>query len=109
MFRNWKLLLLLAVLSLGAVSLHVLSTILNVANAYLYAYPLVLMAESKLSYMDHAEHGGQPRTNRFRHIQDFPDHSFRDVVRPNNDTLYSVAWLDLNREPVILNVPDTNG
>jgi hypothetical protein len=28
---------------------------------------------------------------------------------PNNDTLYSTAWLDLRGEPVILEMPDTGG
>ncbi|MFZ4808481.1 MAG: DUF1254 domain-containing protein [Hyphomicrobiaceae bacterium] len=28
---------------------------------------------------------------------------------PNNDTLYSTAWLDLRKEPVILEMPDTGG
>ncbi len=28
---------------------------------------------------------------------------------PNNDTLYSTAWLDLRKEPVILEMPSTNG
>jgi len=27
------------------------------------------------------------------------------VVSPNNDTLYSQAWLDLSREPIILHIP----
>lgn len=33
---------------------------------------------------------------------------FKDVVSPNVDTIYSIAWLDLKRDPVVLNVPDTN-
>lgn len=28
---------------------------------------------------------------------------------PNNDTLYSTAWVDLRREPAILSTPDTRG
>ena len=31
------------------------------------------------------------------------------VVTANNDTLYSIAALDLSREPMVLTIPDTNG
>ena len=33
------------------------------------------------------------------------DDSFRDIARPNNDTLYIGAMLDLRKDPVILGIP----
>jgi hypothetical protein len=47
--------------------------------------------------------------NTFVHVRTFPPANFRDVVRPNFDTLYSVAWLDLRKEPMVIEVPDTFG
>jgi hypothetical protein len=37
------------------------------------------------------------------------DRGFRDVVRPNFDSLYSMTWLDLSDGPVMVSVPDTDG
>ena len=45
----------------------------------------------------------------FQHFQKLLTHEDREVVSPNNDTLYSIAWLDLEKEPVVLHVPDTKG
>jgi len=47
--------------------------------------------------------------NIFSNLQTYPPADFRGVVRPNFDTLYSSAWLDLTKEPVIVSAPDTNG
>lgn len=42
------------------------------------------------------------------HVRTFPDADFRAVVRPNFDTLYSSAWLDLSRGPVQIHIPDSD-
>jgi hypothetical protein len=47
--------------------------------------------------------------NSFHHMRTFPSADFRAVVRPNFDTLYSIAWLDLTKGPMIVSVPDTGG
>jgi hypothetical protein len=65
---------------------------------YIYGYPLVLM--------DATQAASTPPVNRFRHLSEFADHTFTDVVSPNVDTLYSTAWLDLGKEPLVLGVPD---
>ena len=72
----------------------------SAAQAYIFGYPLVLMDLTREGMAGRAE------PNSFIHSRVFPDHQFRQVVRPNNDTLYSIAWLDLERQPVVLNVPD---
>jgi hypothetical protein len=79
-------------------------------EAYIYGYPLILMNVTKdISTAVPARQGMKAPINQFAHASAFPDASFTDVVSPNADTLYSVAWLDLLHEPIILSVPDTDG
>jgi hypothetical protein len=47
--------------------------------------------------------------NSFANIPEFPSADFKAVARPNFDTLYSIAWLDFTKEPMIVSVPDTGG
>jgi hypothetical protein len=52
---------------------------------------------------------GRGPMNTFTHIRAYPTAEFRELVRPNFDTLYSIAWLDLTKEPMVVSVPDTAG
>ena len=75
--------------------------------AYGYGFPLVLMDVSRevMTAVPSVEAQKGP-INQFIHIAEFPDDTYRDVVSPNVDTLYSLAWLDLAAEPIVLRVPD---
>ena len=42
--------------------------------------------------------------NDFHHMVEYPPADYKGVVRPNFDTLYSVAWLDLREGPMIIYV-----
>jgi hypothetical protein len=78
-------------------------------EAYIYFYPLVTMDVTR-EQINHTP--GAPANslvNRFVHIRTFPPADFRAVVRSNFDTLYSSAWLDLTKEPMIVSAPDTGG
>lgn len=79
-------------------------------EAYLYFYPLVSMDVTRRQ-MTNVEAGkgfGAPM-NVFANIRAYPGAADRAVVRPNFDTLYSAAFLDLREEPVVVSVPDTKG
>ena len=80
-------------------------------NAYLYFYPLVLMdiTRKQAVNVEAGEAFGRGPMNTFVNVPAYPPADFKDVVRPNFDTLYSVAWLDMTKEPVIVSAPDTNG
>jgi hypothetical protein len=75
-----------------------------------FGQPLVLMDATRRLAL--APAAGTPDTtrgavaNRFQHLRAFPDASFTDIVSPNADTLYSLAWLDLTGGPVVLGVPE---
>jgi hypothetical protein len=80
-------------------------------EAFVYFYPLVLMDVTRrvTTNVPSGVKPGLGPANEFHHLREFPSAEFRTVVRPNFDTLYSSAWLDLTREPLVIGAPDTQG
>jgi hypothetical protein len=80
-------------------------------EAVVYGLPLVVMELTKITSTNVP--GPQPNAhapiNQFGNALKYPPASDHTVVRMNIDTLYSWAWLDLSKEPMVLSLPDTNG
>src|SRR5271154_105137 len=80
-------------------------------DAYVYLYPLILMelTRKQSTNIEPGKEFGKGPMNMFVNVPAYPPADFKGVVRSNFDTLYSIAWLDLTREPLVISAPDTNG
>lgn len=74
-----------------------------VRHAILFAYPAYELAQTRAATA--ARDDGLPATNVIRHRSRLSGPEDRGVTTPNNDTLYSSAWLDLSNGPVTLTIP----
>jgi hypothetical protein len=76
-------------------------------DAYVYGYPLLdtdrVFRTATSANVPNGSGGGP--VNEFSHIRRFTNPSDKAVVASNRDTLYSMAWLDLSRQPVVLHMP----
>ena len=82
----------------------------TVGEIYAFGYPLVLMDMTKRVVTNtEVPHPTLPRApiNQLGHFREFPDHTLTAVVKPNVDTYYSIAWLDLGQGPQVLSMPAT--
>ena len=77
-------------------------------NAYVYGFPLVMMDLTKEASTAVPTAGEfTAPVNQFSVMTHYPDASFRAVARTGLDTLFAVAWVDLDKEPLVLSVPNT--
>jgi hypothetical protein len=77
----------------------------EVADSYVFGYPLVLMGVARDAAVGNAP--GQAPVNTLRHAQALPPAGAINRPTPGVDTLNSTAWLDLASQPVILSLPDS--
>lgn len=80
-------------------------------EGYIYFYPLITMDVTRRisTNVEPGKRPGMGPIGMFHHMRAYPPADFREVVRPNFDTLYSQAWFDVSKEPVVLTLPDTDG
>jgi hypothetical protein len=78
-------------------------------EAYEYGFPMldlqsVYQTQTSVNVPDGS---GDGPVNRFNNIFKLviPKPSQKTVVAPNEDTLYSIAWLDLSQQPQVIHVP----
>ncbi len=76
-------------------------------DAYIYGYPLVTMDMTRrqltnVSVPD-AAHAPMGQVLRLRTYPAVDNHV---VTAPNADTLYTMAWLDVSKEPWVFSIPD---
>src|SRR5277367_2729913 len=80
-------------------------------DAYVYFYPLLSMdlTRKQFTNIEPGKEFGKGPMNIFVNVPEYPPADFKGVVRSNFDTLYSIAWLDLTKEPLVVSAPDTDG
>jgi hypothetical protein len=79
-------------------------------EAYVCGYPLVTMEMTRrvLTNVEKPEGLAAPM-GQFVNLREYPNATFKRVTAPNADTLYSSSFIDVSKEPFILQVPDEHG
>lgn len=78
-------------------------------QAYIYGYPWIYLSTLRWQWTNkfvNIDTAYAP-INQFWHAPRLLTADWRDGGTMNNDTMYSLAWVDLRKEPMILSVPDT--
>ncbi|HWA63386.1 MAG TPA: DUF1254 domain-containing protein [Caulobacteraceae bacterium] len=76
-------------------------------EGWIYCLPLIEAAAARSRIAGPSSSGAEGGSNRFVHMSDLAGPQSRTITTPNNDTLYSHAWLDLSAGPVSITLPRT--
>ena len=75
-------------------------------DAYIFAYPMLdnyKMMFAQAIYKQSPAY--EAPFNQLKHKSILLGPEYTTIVRPNNDTFYSIIWMDLRAEPIIFQVP----
>ena len=76
-------------------------------EAYIYGYSLITTEVTRVQMSNVPKlEGLHAPMGQFINVKRYPPADFRGVSAPNADTLYSLAWLDLGKEPTVFSYPD---
>jgi hypothetical protein len=76
-------------------------------DAYVFGYPLVMMDMTRRVMTNVRQpEGMRAPMGQFTRIRTYPTASNHDVSAPNTDTLYTLVWLDVGKEPWVISLPD---
>jgi hypothetical protein len=76
-------------------------------DAYIYGYPLVTMEMTRRVVTNVPKvKGTKGPMGQIIKLREYPDASFKDVTAPNADTLYTTAFIDVEKEPWVFSIPD---
>ncbi len=89
---------------------NALSAVAIGVEAYIYGYPLVSMELTRrvLTNYEGPAPKGAPM-GQFTRMRTYPGPEDKQVTAPNADTLYTITWVDVSKEPWILSLPEANG
>jgi hypothetical protein len=76
-------------------------------EAYIYGYSLITTEVTRVQMTNVEKAKGlHAPMGEFMNILHYPPGDYRGVSAPNADTLYSLAWMDLGKEPWLFTYPD---
>ena len=77
-----------------------------VEEAFVFAFPM--LENYRTMYVQTVDESAPAFTgpfNTLHHTTALLGPEYTAIVRPNNDTVYSMAWFDLRAEPLVLSAP----
>ena len=74
-------------------------------QAYIYGYPVMKYAELRAQWIASGKGPVQMAVNQYYHSRDLSDPRLQYGGSPNRETPYSVAFVNLSHEPIVLTVP----